>query len=135
MAGSAPHTSEDDIEATAQQPVQDENAPADGDKRSHSDELPELTYEQMLCEYISSVKAPSVANAFSDFDNLSRVNIVHLMNELAKYERAMQKNKAAPQDIEQLGDLLHRYSKSVNVAMMIVFSLRCLRVSYRCSGP
>ena len=134
-AESAPQLPKDDIETAAQQPVQDENAPADGGKSSHSDELPELTYERLLYKFVSTSKDYRIANAFLNFDNLSRVNVMHLMNELAKYEEAMRKNKAAPQDIEQLGDLLHRYSKSVKVAMVIGFSLRRLHVSYRCSGP
>ena len=173
MAGSAPHIPEDDIEAAAQQNVQDENArtksdgrslsdpaqpihqlpedhmeaeaqqpvqaekpSADDDKCSHGDEVPELTYNQMLYEFINTAPAGTrLANTFLYFDNLSRVNLLYLMNELAKYEQAMQKDKTAPQDMEQLGDLLHRYSKSVKVAIVIVFSLRCLHVSYRCSGP
>ena len=172
MTGSAPHIPEDDIEAAAQQPVQDENArtksdghslsdpaqsihqlpedhreaeapqpvqaekpSADGDKCSHGDELPELTYNQMLCRFAYKVRAGSrLANASLNFDNLSRINTIHLMNELAKCEQAIRKNNAAPQDIEHLEDLLHRYSKSVKVAMVIVFSLTCSHVSYRCSG-
>ena len=136
MARSALHVVGDDIEAAAQQPVQDENISADGDKSSRSNEPPELlTYEQRLFRINRRFQHGRLANAFVDFDKLSRMNILHLMNELAKYEQAMQKNKPAPQDIEQLGDLLHRYSKSVKVAIVIVFSLRCLHVSYRCSGP
>ena len=131
MAESVPQLPKDDMETAAQQPVQDKNPPADGDKCSHGDESPELTYEQRLYRYIDQTKV----FIGLDFDNLSRVNLVHLMNELAKYEQAMKKNKASPQDIEHLGDLLHRYSKSVKVAMVIGFSLRCLYVSYRCSGP
>ena len=129
-AESIPKLPEDHMEATAQQALPAENAPADGDKRSHGDELPELTYNQMLYQSVNRVY-----DAFLDFDNLSRVNLLYLMNELAKYEQAMQKNKTAPQDMEQLGDLLHLYSKSVKVAIVIMFSLRCLHVSYRCSGP
>ena len=45
------------------------------------------------------------------------------MNELAKYDQAMRKDKAAPQDIEHIGDLLHRYSKCVYLAMMLAFPL------------
>ena len=113
VAESAPQLPEDDNEAAAQQPVQDEDPPVDGDNPSHSNEVPEPTYEQFLYKYIIYTKAPEYANAFLDFDNLSRVNLIHLMNELAKYEQAMEKNKAAPPDIEHLGDLLHRYSKCV----------------------
>ena len=94
MARSAPHTPEDDIEATAQQPVQDENSPADSDRSSLSDvaesapelseddELSERTYEQELYKFVITSKDDRLANSFIDFDNLSRVNILHLMNEL-----------------------------------------------------
>ena len=113
VAESAPQLPGDDIEATVQQPVHDESPPAGGDNHSHSDELPELPYEQRLYEYTN----PSGGNRFHadclDFYHLSQINIVHLMNELAKYDKAMMEDKAAPQDIEHLGDLLHRYSKSV----------------------
>ena len=135
MAKVAPHIPEDDIEAVAQQSIQDENTPADGDEHSHSNKIPEQTYEQLLYKYTSTYNKGEPANTFLDFDSLSRMNIVHLMNELAKYEQAMKKNEAAPQDIEHFEDLLHRYSKSVKVAMVIVFLLRCLHVSYRYSGP
>ena len=136
VAESAPQFPKDDIEAAAQQPAQDENAPADGGKSSHSDELPKLTYEQLLYKYINQPRESRIANAVLNFDNLSRVNVVHLMNELAKYGQAMERNEAAPQDIEHLEDLLHRYSKSVKVAMAIgSFSLIYLHVSYCCSGP
>ena len=135
VAESAPHIPKDDIEAVVQQSVRDENAPAGGDKSSHSDELPELTYKQLLYKYVDEFKDLRFANVFLNFDNLSRVNIIHLVKELAKYEQVMRDNKAAPQEIEHLGDLLHRYSRSVKFAMVIVFSLTCLNVSHRRSGP
>ncbi len=110
MAESAPQLPEDDIEAAAQQPVPDENAPADGDKSSHSDQLSEVTYEQSLYHYVRGFPATM---GCVDFEDLSEMNIVHLMNELAKYDQAMRKDEAAPQDIEHVGDLVHRYSKCV----------------------
>ena len=113
MAGSAPQLLEDDIEAAAQQPVQDENPPADGDKRSHSGELPELTYEQDLYQCMNSYRRAALGDAYLDFRDLSQINIVHLMNELAKYDQAMRKDKAAPKDMLHVGDLLHRYSECV----------------------
>ena len=113
MAESAPQLPEDDIEAAPQQPVQDENAPADADKSSHSDESPQPTYEQRLYKSVKSRNKIWNLRGYLDFQDLSEMNIVHLMNELAKYDQAMMKDKAAPQDIEHVGDLLHRYSKRV----------------------
>ena len=135
VAESALQLPKGDIEAAAQQPIQDEKPPADGDKRSHSDEHPEPTYEQRLYEFTNSIESLIVGDVCLYFRQLSYTNILHLMNELAKYEQATKNNKAAPKDVERLGDLLHRHSKSVKVAMVIVLSLRWLYVSYRCSGP
>ena len=72
-------------------------------------------------------------DVFMDFRNLSQMSILHLMNELAKHEQATKNNKAAPQDIEHLENLLHRYSKSMKLVMVVDTSLRYLHVSYRCS--
>ncbi len=110
MAESAPQLPEDDIEAAAQQPVQDENALADGDRSSQSNGYNELTYEQRLYGFVEDTRL-QVNRTFLDFQDLSRMHIVHLTNELAKYDQAMEKDKAAPQDIEHIGDLLHRYSE------------------------
>ena len=135
MAESAPQLPEDDIEAAPQQPVQDENAPADADKSSHSDESPQPTYEQRLYKSVKSRNKNWSLRGYLDFQDLSEMNIVYLMNELAKYDQATKKNMIAPQDIEHVGDLLHRYSKCVYFAMMIVSSLIYLHVSNRGSGP
>ena len=114
MAESAPQLPEDDIEAAAQQSVQDENTPADAHKRSHSDESPQPTYEQNLYNFVKSHKeSPTGLMGLLDFQNLSKMNIVHLMNELAKYDQATKNDKLAPGDIEHIGDLSHRYSKCV----------------------
>lgn len=113
MVVSAPQIPKDDIEAAAQQTVQDENAPADGDKRSTSDRYEGQTYEQRLYGYVVSQPDDPCGGALSDFHELSRVNIQHLRNELAKYGEVMVIDKAAPQDIEHVEDLLHRYSKCV----------------------
>ena len=123
MAESAPQLPENDIEAAPQQSVQDENAPTDGGKRSTRDKYEGQTYEQRLYRYATSgwadrewatsEWAPKSPICLVDFHELSRVNCTHLMNELAKYDQTMVKGKAAPQDIEHVGDLLHRYSKRV----------------------
>ena len=135
-AESIPKLPEDHMEAMAQQALPAENAPADGDRSSHSNELPKLTYEQLLYEYNVGTRNVDLANVFLEFRNLSRMTIIHLMNELAKYEqRIIFKGTANLQDIEHLEDLMHRYSKSVRAAVVVVFSLRCLHNSYRCSRP
>ena len=113
MAESAPQLPENDIEAALQQPVQDENAPTDDDKRSSSDKYEGQTYNQRLYENRYGRWEPRIPMYIVDFDELSRVNCIYLMNELAKYDQAMIRDKAAPQDIEHVGDLLHRYSKRV----------------------
>ena len=135
MAESAPQLPEDDIEAAVQQIVQNENAPADGDKRSTSDTDEGQTYEQRLFEFKNLNENEVFSDSFFDFRDLSLINIVHLMNELAKCNQALKKDKAAPQDIERVGALLHRYSKCVYFAMVVVFLLIYLHISYRCSGP
>ena len=135
MAESAPQLPEDDNEAAAQQPVPDENAPADGDNSSHSYQLPEVTYEHGLYYYVRENKGLIDIMGYVDFEDLSKMNIAHLMNELAKYDQATRKDHAAPQDMEHVGDLLHRYSKCMKFAMVIVFPLMYLHVSYRGSGP
>ena len=111
MVESAPHLPEHDIEAAPQQPVQDENPPADGNKSSSSDKDEGQTYEQRLYNYVNYVKNYPDSTGYLDFHDLAQVNILRLMNELAKYDQAMRKDKAAPQDIENVGNLLHRYSK------------------------
>ena len=112
MAESTPQPPEHDIEAAPQQPVQDENPPADGDKRSSGDKDEEQTYEQRLYNYvINYIKGSPDSTGYLDFRDLAQMNIIHLMNELAKYEHAMRKDEAAPQDIENVETLLHRYSK------------------------
>ena len=137
MAESAPQPPKDDIEAAAtQEPVQIEIAPADGDRSSSSNKDKEQTYERHLYDYIKMDllnlrRHPKLL----DFQKLSLMNIVHLTNELAKYDQAIEKDEAAPQDIERVGDLLHRYSKFVQFAVVIVFPLMYLHVSYRGSGP
>ena len=113
MAGSAPQLPENDIEAAAQHPIPDNNAPADGDKRSTSDRYEGQTYEQRLYGCVDSQPDDLRGGALSDFHKLSQVNIQHLRNELAKYGEVMVTDKAAPQDIEHVEDLLHRYSKCV----------------------
>ena len=113
MAESVPRLPEDDIEAAAQQSVQDENAPANRDKSSRINRFEGKTYEQHLYDFVKSRGNYPLRPSCLDFRDLSKMNIVHLMNELAKYDQAMMKDKAAPQDIEHVGDLLHRYSKRV----------------------
>ena len=105
MAESAPQLPEDNIEAAAQQPVQNENVPAD---RYNG-----MTYEQRLYEFSATNRDSRFRRGVVDFRDLSYMNIVHLMNELAKYDGAMEKDKAAPQDIGHVEDLLHRYSEYV----------------------
>ncbi|KAK0512871.1 hypothetical protein JMJ35_004888 [Cladonia borealis] len=113
MAESVPQPPEHDIEAAPQQHVPDENAPVDGDKSSHSDQSPKLTYEQRLFEHVRPIRNTTFARSFIDFHDLSQINILRLMNELAAYDQAMDLIKAAPQDIEAVGDLLHRYTTAV----------------------
>ena len=113
---------EHDIEAAPQQPVQDENAPADGDKRSTSDRYEGQTYEQRAYEYVKShIRYYSMG--YLDFHDLAQMNILRLMGELAKYNDAMRNDKLALGDYEHFGDLLHRYSKCVYLAMVIAFPL------------
>ena len=111
MAESAPQLLENDIEAAPQQSVQDENAPTDGGKRSTRDKYEGQNYEQRLYESVYIMRDAKFARSFMNFHDLSLMNILHLMNELAKYDQAMRKDRAVPQDIEHIGDLLHRYSK------------------------
>ena len=111
MAESVPQPPEHDIEAAPQQPVQDENPLADGNKSSSSDNDEGQTYEQRLYNYVNDIKNYPDSTGYQVFHDLSQMNILHLMNELAKSDQAMRKDKAAPQDIEHVGDLLHRYSK------------------------
>ena len=113
MAESAPQPPKDDIEAAAaQEPVQMENAPADGDRSSSSKKNEEQTYEQRLYGFVDTKYFSHLRYTnFLDFQKLSRMNVTHLTNELAKYHEAIEKDKAAPQNMEHVGDLLHRYSK------------------------
>ena len=118
-----PQPPEHDIEAAPQRPVQDENAPADGYKRLTSDRYEGQTYEQRLYRYVNRIKGFQASTNYLEFRDLAQMNIIHLMNELAKYDQAMRKDEAAPQDIENVETLLHRYSKCVYLAMVIAFPL------------
>lgn len=113
MAELAPQPPKDEIEAAAaQEPVQMENAPADGDRSSSSNKNDEQTYEQRLYNYAKEDARLLRRNEnYLDFQKLSRMNVTHLTNELAKYHEAIEKDKAAPQNMEHVGDLLHRYGK------------------------
>ena len=111
MAESVSQPPEHDIEAAPQQPLQDGNTPADGNKSSSSDKDEGQTYEQCLYNYVDHIKKYKNSTFYLNFHHLSQMNVLHLINELAKYDQAMRKDKAAPQDIEHVGDMLHRYSK------------------------
>ena len=86
-----PQPPEHDIEAAPQKHVPDENAPADGVKSSHSDQSPKQTYEQCLYNYVNDIKKHSDSTGYQVFHDLSQMNILHLMNELAKYDQAMER--------------------------------------------
>ena len=122
MAESTPQPPEHDIEAAPQQPIQDENPPADGDKHPTSDNYGELIYQERLYNYIKPT-GDFGSTLYLDFHDLAQMNILRLMGELAKYDQAGRKDKLALGDHEHIGDLLHRYSKCVYLAMMLAFPL------------